>query len=124
MSGDIFIVEDDYNTVEIVEAALSSFDVNVHHFNVGQDALDALSDITPSLVIVDVRLPAPSIPGHEIVASIKNSSYANVPVIAVTAAGAEGIMKVMKAGGDAYLEKPFNLGALRRMVERYLGAAT
>ena len=125
MSANILIVEDDVNTVDIVSAALTPLGVHILHLKTGQEALRVLEEKLPHLILVDVRLPASSISGDKLVEYIKSDNQlANIPIIAVTAAGAEGVMKVMKAGADGYLEKPFAIGSLRRIVSRYLGVGT
>ena len=125
MSANILIIEDDVNTVDIVSATLAPLGVNILHLRTGQEAIQLLQEEPPHLILVDVRLPASSMSGDKFVENIKsNNQYAHIPVIVVTASGAEGVMKVMKAGADDYLEKPFAIGVLRRMVSRYLGVGT
>lgn len=125
MSVNILIVEDDDFTVDIVRTTLAPLGATVAHVESVQEAFNTITQHSVDLVIADLRLPAPSTNGVELVQMMKQDArYNKIPIIAITASGGEYIMKAMKAGCDDYLEKPFNLDRLRKMVTHHLGATT
>ena len=59
--------------------------------------------------------------GREIRAWEAQASAIRTPIVAVTAHALEGeLEKVRAAGMDDYLSKPVDLGALQRMLEKWL----
>src|SRR5437016_5093881 len=76
----------------------------------GRGALTAVSQFSPSLVILDVMLP--DIDGMEVMKRL-NSSGAKVPIIFLTARDStEDKVHGLTIGGDDYVTKPFSLEEL------------
>lgn len=120
----ILIVDDDSRTHLLLEAALETIGAQLYYATTSQDGIRLARDILPQLILLDLRLPAPSIPGWDMVALLKRDPVlAPIPVLVITASGGDAIMRAMKAGADDFIEKPFSIDQLRRKVTRVVKLA-
>lgn len=121
MNKTIFIVEDDENIREMVKIALTSFSYEVTAFDNAEDALKAVCETVPDMIIFDIMLPGMN--GLEATKQLRNDpKLKNLPVIMLTAKDTE-LDKVMglDSGADDYIAKPFGvmeLGARIRSLFR------
>ncbi|MGQ9914467.1 MAG: sigma-54-dependent transcriptional regulator [Thermogutta sp.] len=84
----------------------------------GEAALKSVEASSPDLVLLDVRLPGRD--GLEIMREIR-FLRADVPIVIMTAYGdLEIAVRAMRQGALDYLVKPFELAAVRRLIERAL----
>lgn len=105
----IYIVEDDLNIGEIESYALKNAGYEVELFSTGAGLYEGLKSKTPDLIILDIMLENES--GIDILANIRNNeNNDNIPVIFVTAKNSEiEKVKVLDAGADDYITKPFGI---------------
>lgn len=105
----IYIVEDDKNIRELLVYTLESTGLKARGFEEGNAFFKALGEKTPELVLLDVMLPGED--GITILKKIKaNHKTKDVPVIMVTAKGAEyEKVQGLDAGADDYVSKPFGM---------------
>lgn len=103
----VLLIEDEPNIIEAINFILSrdGFEV-VTHSN-GHDAVDAVRERAPDLVILDVMLPGRS--GYEILEDLRNDSiYASLPVLMLTARGQTRDREMAKkVGASRFMTKPF-----------------
>lgn len=105
----VFCVEDDGNIRDLVVYTLETTGFAARGFEDGASFFEALAENLPELVLLDIMLPGED--GMEILKKMKASARTrNVPVIMLTARGAE-YDKVMglDAGADDYVTKPFGM---------------
>jgi two-component system alkaline phosphatase synthesis response regulator PhoP len=104
----IFIVEDEENIQELYECALNS-NYETFVFENGVEMFEALKRRIPDLFILDIMLPGLS--GGNILEQIKKDSrYADIPVIMVSAKSDEiSKVKHLDKGADDYITKPFGI---------------
>lgn len=105
----IYYVEDDANIRELALYALRQAEFETKGFSCADDFFEECSSQIPDLVLLDIMLPGKG--GLEILREIRDDpAMANVPVMMLTAKGAE-IDKVtgLDAGADDYLVKPFGM---------------
>lgn len=116
----IFCVEDDSNIRELVVYTLESTGLSACGFEDGKEFLEALALQTPELVLLDIMLPGED--GMELLKKLKSSvKTKNIPVIMVTAKGAEyDKVKGLDAGADDYVAKPFGMMELVSRVKAVL----
>jgi two-component system response regulator HydG len=82
----------------------------------GELALDRFAEDPADVVVTDVRMKG--MDGLDLLARLKKAD-ATVPVVVMTAFGAiESAVEAMRRGAFHYITKPFELGALRALVER------
>ena len=105
----IYCVEDDDNIRELVVHTLDSTGLPAKGFPSGTEFKAALKNETPELILLDIMLPGED--GMELLSDIrKNSKTKNVPVIMLTAKGAEyDKVSALDMGADDYVTKPFGM---------------
>ena len=116
----IFCVEDDSNIRELVVYTLETTGFQARGFEDGKEFWETLALETPRLVLLDIMLPGED--GLEILKKLKSSSRTwNIPVIMVTAKGAEyDKVKGLDLGADDYVAKPFGMMELVSRVKAVL----
>lgn len=110
MSYRIVVVEDEESIAEMLSLNLSLEGYQVDVFNTGTKALDFIeSKVDVDLYVLDVMLPGVS--GIDLCKAIRKSS--DTPVLFLSAKGTTtDRIDGLKAGGNDYLPKPFDLEEL------------
>ena len=105
----VLVVEDDESIRELVVYTLNSQGLEAQGFERPSLFWKAMEKEQPSLVLLDIMLPGED--GYAILDKLKaNSSTKEIPVIMVTAKGAEfDKVKGLDAGADDYITKPFGM---------------
>jgi two-component system, OmpR family, alkaline phosphatase synthesis response regulator PhoP len=120
VSARILIVEDHPTMREAMRLVLEGEGFDIDEASDGDQALAAVQDERPDLVLLDMSIPGAS--GSEVLAAVKSDpATSEVRVIVVTATGEEGRAAAMTAGADHYFTKPFSPIALLQAVEEVLG---
>jgi two-component system phosphate regulon response regulator PhoB len=120
MSARILIVEDHPTMREAMRLVLEGEGFDIDEASDGDQALVAVQEERPDLVLLDMSIPGVS--GPEVLAAVKNDpATSEVRVIVVTATGEEGRAAAMAGGADHYFTKPFSPIALLQAVEEVLG---
>jgi adenylate cyclase len=116
----ILVVDDVADNVEILRTRLSALGYDVDEANDGEQALAKVAADPPDLVLLDIMMP--KIDGLEVVRRMKaDKSLPFIPVILVTAkATPKDVVAGLDAGGDDYLTKPIDHGALVARVRAML----
>ncbi|MBI3288191.1 MAG: response regulator [Elusimicrobia bacterium] len=124
MSGStMFIVEDDDHFRETFIDVMSLKGVDVSGARTGDEAIKALKQSKPSVIIMDVQLP--DVHGFDLCRKVKRlDNQKDTPVIFVSASTQysdprdriEGIM----AGADQFLPKPITVEKLWKEIELVL----
>jgi PAS domain S-box-containing protein len=115
----ILIVEDNPNNIEIVFDYLTTFGYRVKVAYTGIEALTALTEARPSLILMDIQMPG--MDGLETTKRIRaNPEYQDLPIIAVTALTMPGDREqCLAVGMNEYLSKPINLRHLLQLVQQF-----
>ena len=105
MSHRVLIVDDEPSIVELVRFALEREGFVTEVAANGQQALEAVRQRMPDLVLLDLMLPG--VDGLEVCRQLRQRS--NVPIIMLTARASE-VDKVvgLELGADDYITKPFS----------------
>ncbi len=101
----ILVVDDEPNIVELARMYLQQDGFRIHSVGDGLDALVAVEQENPALVVLDLMLSG--LDGYEVCRRLRAKS--DIPIIMVTARE-EDIDKIvgLELGADDYLTKPFN----------------
>lgn len=120
----IFCVEDDASIRELVVYTLQSTGFAARGLADGRELLRALEEEQPELVLLDIMLPGED--GISLLKRLKASSQLkNLPVIMLTARGAEYDKVVgLDAGADDYIAKPFGMMELISRIKAVLRRST
>lgn len=116
----ILAVDDDEDNLLLLTEVLGSLNCLVITATHGQSALLLAQGYQPNLILLDVMLP--DLNGMEVVHRLKeNQRTAPIPVIAVTAlARPEDRDRLIEAGCDDYISKPYILEDLEALIQRHL----
>ena len=117
MSREILVVEDDPTLVGAIGRNLVARGYAPHCAKTLADALAALDDGAPALLLLDIDLPDGS--GWEVARALRASGHAGVPVVVMSALRPNPRL-CAELGAAAVLEKPFPMEALLRQVAALL----
>ena len=113
----VLIVEDDEFTSKTITIVLNKEGIEVNEVNNVNDAIAALENFQPDLIITDILMAHTS--GLELIGIIKNGLAINMPIIVLSGAGQEKtILEAFELGADDYVSKPFNPKDLYVRVKR------
>jgi DNA-binding response OmpR family regulator len=85
----------------------------------GKICLEMLHHSQYDLLITDLFMPFAS--GHEIISAVRNEMKSDLPILVVSAAGAEEtVLKAFELGADDYMIKPFSLSELSIRVKKMM----
>jgi two-component system phosphate regulon response regulator PhoB len=118
--GEILIVEDDEDILELLRFNLSREGFRVSTADCGCQALNRVGGGTPDLVILDLSLP--DMDGLEICSRLRSAGKSrDVPVLILTARDSdEAVVNGLESGADDYLAKPFSVAELIARVRALL----
>jgi len=106
----LLLVDDEDNLRTMLEAALRHSGFEVHPVASGRAALDAVPEVRPDLIVLDVMLP--DLGGFDVCKRLRREGD-RTPVLFLTARDAtEDRVHGLTLGGDDYLVKPFSLEEL------------
>jgi two-component system cell cycle response regulator DivK len=99
-------VDDEPDSLQLLHDLLSHHGIDVYQARGGQECLELLQSVTPTLIVMDLAMPKPD--GWDVLEQIRaNPSLASVPIIAVTAYHSGTLARqVLEAGFTAYIPKP------------------
>jgi CheY-like chemotaxis protein len=113
----ILVVDDDESIRQIVSICLTDEGYEVYEAANGQVAFDALSDLRPDLILLDLRMPV--MDGWEFARRYRSLPGPHAPVLAFVAAlNAE--QETSELQTDGLLAKPFDLDDLLEAVRARL----
>ena len=112
----VLVVEDDPALGRVIELVLRDAGYMVVSANDGQEALDKIDQQRPGVVLLDMKMPV--MDGWEFASELRARHGRAVPVIMVTAAW-DSQQRAQEIGADDYLDKPFDINDLVRVVEQH-----
>jgi CheY-like chemotaxis protein len=128
----LLIVDDDPTNRQLLRELLSPFGFALREAENGRQALEIWQEFHPHLILMDMRMPV--LNGYEATKQIKelagdnseienrNSKIKNPKIVALTASSfEEEKAKILDAGCDDFLRKPFRETELFQMMSRHIG---
>ncbi|CAG9181067.1 DNA-binding transcriptional regulator NtrC [Cupriavidus laharis] len=114
----IWIVDDDQSIRWVLEKALARESLLSRSFTNVRDALAALEDDVPQVLISDIRMPGGS--GLDLLQAIK-AKHPGLPVIIMTAySDLDSAVAAFQGGAFEYLAKPFDVDKAVELIRRAL----
>jgi len=122
MSAKILIADDEPNILLSLEFLMQREGFQVLVARDGQQALDAILQQRPDLVLLDVMMPKKS--GFDVLQAVReHDELAGLRILMLTAKGRDTDMaKGLALGADDYMTKPFSTRELVDKVRALLGA--
>ena len=117
MSYTILLVEDNPHIMEINREALMMEDYTVLEADSGSACMEQLSQNDVDLIVLDIMLPD----GNGLSLCRRINEQYDIPILFLSALGEnEQIIDGLRAGGDDYLPKPYDIGVLLARIEARL----
>jgi two-component system, OmpR family, KDP operon response regulator KdpE len=116
----ILVVDDDIGVLRMLEIGMEKAGFSVSVASSGPDALLALHESEPDIVLLDLAMP--DMDGFEVCRRIRKLS--TIPVIILTGMRNEqDVISGLDAGADEYVTKPFSVNELAARVRAVLRRA-
>jgi two-component system nitrogen regulation response regulator NtrX len=123
MAADILIVDDETDIRELVAGILQDEGHRTRLARDSDEALKAIEDRKPHLVILDIWLQGSRLDGLEVL-SVMKRTYPDLPVVIISGHGnIETAVTAIKRGAYDYIEKPFKSDRLILVTLRALEAS-
>ena len=120
--GHVLIADDNPINALIARRAMESSGFTTTVATTGREALDAIEQISPDLVLMDLRMPI--MDGFEAMKALRAAGH-TVPVIAVSAEiNPEIERRALDAGANGVAAKPLDAEALRQLALKWTSQAT
>jgi two-component system KDP operon response regulator KdpE len=117
----ILVVDDEPQIGRMLRTQLTARGYEVEHVSTGQDALLAIGDDPPALILLDLGLP--DLDGMEVARRVRE--WSAVPIVFLTVRDDErSKVQALDVGGDDYVTKPFGLPELLARVRAILRRAS
>lgn len=115
----ILVIDDEKSICETLEMYLTEEGYEVYTANTGTEGLNKAVQISPDLIILDIRLP--DIDGFTVLEDLKDEHDNNSKVIMITAHhDMETTIRAMKEGAFDYIHKPINIDELDIAIQKAL----
>ncbi|TAK66118.1 MAG: nitrogen regulation protein NR(I) [Betaproteobacteria bacterium] len=115
----VWVIDDDRSIRWVFEKALAREGIPYRTFAAAQEALDALEQGAPQVLVSDIRMPGTS--GLALLQNIKQR-HPGLPVIIMTAySDLESAVAAFQGGAFEYLPKPFDVDQVVKLIRRAIG---
>jgi CheY-like chemotaxis protein len=115
----ILIAEDNTDTRLVLRRILESNGFEVAEAENGAVALWSLARVQPDLLLTDIMMPG--VDGIELIRCVREETeYTELPIVAMTAFGADYLAKAYLTGATATICKPLDVGNLVETIQQLL----
>lgn len=116
----VLIVDDEPDNLGVAQKVLSYGGADVHIARNGLEGLAVLAKLKPTFILLDLSMP--EMDGWQMFEKARSiDNLADVPIIALTAHAMAGDKdRVLEAGFDGYIPKPFRINTFMDEINRCL----
>lgn len=114
------IVDDEPGIVEEMKVFFEEEGHRVYTADSGEDGIELIQKLKPDVLFIDMKLP--DISGLKVLATAKEISPRSKTIVITGYVDQTIIDEAEALGRDAFLQKPFDLDALKAEVDRLLSA--
>lgn len=123
MASDLLIVDDEADIRELISGILEDEGHGTRLAKDSTEALNAIEERRPSLIILDIWLQGSELDGLELLDRIKKT-HADLPIVIISGHGnIETAVAAIRRGAYDYIEKPFKADRLILVTSRALEAS-
>ncbi|WP_072016036.1 response regulator [Leptolyngbya sp. KIOST-1] len=117
----VLVVDDDEDSLTLMAYILEQLSCETCFVADGLAALMAARQHRPNLILSDIHLP--QVDGYGLIQQLRADAQTQaIPVVAVTAlAGQENRDRILSAGFDGYISKPFLIQPLEHLINQFIG---
>lgn len=116
MDNNVWVIDDDKSIRWVLERALKKAELDVKLFESASNAMQALENDTPQVIITDVRMPG--IDGFQFLENVQ-TQHPELPVIVMTAhSDLDNAVHAYEGGAFEYLPKPFDVEEAVELTKR------
>jgi len=121
--GDILIVDDEEDILTFLSAVLTDEGFPVRTARNGREALNAVRESPPALMILDLMMPG--INGIEVLEALRSGQFDHAPPVLVLSAKSshKDILEALELGARDFVPKPFDLDDLLLRVRVWMDRA-
>jgi len=101
----VLVVDDEPDIALICRLALTLAGYEVEERGSGKDALEYLADVTPDVVLLDLRLP--DLSGWEVLDRLRDSGRLSALNVILFSAHSSAAQDAVNAGCVSFISKPF-----------------
>lgn len=115
------VIEDNEDNMVLITRLLQKFGYQTLQAETGNEGYEMAIEKQPDFIILDIQLP--DIEGTEVLIKIRaREEGKNIPVIAMTSYAMMGDReKLLAAGCDGYIEKPFDPEHVVSQIRKLIG---
>ncbi len=119
-SRSVLVVDDDDDSLMVIAHVLEQLACEACFVSDGYGALIAAQRYQPALILSDINLP--ELDGFSLLRQLRaDPATRHIPIVAVTAlADSDHLQKIVAAGFNDYVTKPFLLSTLEDVVSRFV----
>jgi DNA-binding response OmpR family regulator len=116
----ILIIEDEAVVAQLVRLVIDKEAIDVFVATDGEQGIQKAKAEKPDLIFLDIMLPKTN--GYEVIKALRRDpATAATPIVVISArAGEEGKKKILEAGCEDFIPKPFKIGQIKDAISRYL----
>ncbi|WP_228052173.1 response regulator [Nodosilinea sp. LEGE 07298] len=116
----VLVVDDDDDSLTLMAYILEQLSCETYFVADGLAALVAARQYHPQLILSDIHLP--QVDGYSLIQQLRaDADTHDIPIVAVTAlAGQENRQRILTAGFDDYISKPFLIEPLEHLINRFI----
>lgn len=116
----VLYIEDNPANIRLIEVFFSRYEhICLHTCESAEAGLELLKTMIPDVILLDINLPGMS--GIELSRVMQeNPDFAEIPIIALTAAAMQENIDAAEGLFKAYITKPVDFGLLTRSLQAYL----
>ena len=116
----VLIVDDDGDSLYLLGHILSQYACETVVETQGSAALEQIKALLPDLILLDIWLP--ELNGMQITQALReDAATRSIPIVAVTAlASDKDRQRIMQAGCDRYISKPYSLEDMESILNDFL----
>ncbi len=117
----VLVVDDERDTLIVIEQALAAFGYHVTTANNGADAIEKAGSWAPDAVVTDLLMPV--IDGIGLAKALRSNPQTAGVKIVLCSGVPEDNVRALFSGYDAFLHKPFTIELLRDVLGALLPLA-